>query len=98
MTGCLVGEGRREVVGLSYLSLSSTPPSGNGPRWREAGAEEGRELSFSFTSPGEEAKRRLLSLLLLLFCAECNGSSSVKAETLALGGKALDAGGWDKIC
>lgn len=44
--------------GVSYLSLSSTPPSGNGPRWREAGAEEGRELSFSFPSPGEEAKRR----------------------------------------
>lgn len=54
---CLSGEGGRGGT-ESYLSLSSTPPSGNGPRWREAGAEEGRELSFSFTGPGKEAKTR----------------------------------------
>jgi len=45
----------------TYLSLSSTPLSGNGPQRREAGSEEEWELSF-FTSPTKKQK------LDLLFC------------------------------
>lgn len=61
------------VKDKTYLSLSSTPLSGNGPLRREAGSEEEWELSFFFTSPRRKQK------LELLRCTErgceCTGSS-----------------------
>lgn len=52
----------------TYLSLSSTPLSGNGPQRHEAGSEEEWELSF-FTSPARIQKLELL--FHTETCCEC---------------------------